>query len=116
MLRMQRGTQINQSIQKTEDSVDTRPGLLPAISISYAGEKNSPIRKGSDSQLYQSYLEQEDSPSKLPGNKAAMTKFFTNKFNRLIPGKSIDVEQQMISEFVRKSKEMDLGVKDFVES
>jgi hypothetical protein len=45
-----------------------------------------------------------------------MSKFFTHKFNRLIPGKSIDVEQQMIQDFVRKSKEMDIGVKDVADS
>lgn len=45
-----------------------------------------------------------------------MTKFLTSKFNRLIPGKSIDVEQQMIQDFVRKSKEMDLGFKEVGES
>jgi hypothetical protein len=73
-----------------------RPSRLPAISSSFAGEKNSPVRKSSDSRLYQAYLENEDSPSKLPSNKALMTKFFTKKFNRLIPGKSIDVEQLMI--------------------
>lgn len=54
--------------------------------------------------------EQEDSPVKLHGKK--MTKFLSHKFNRLIPGRSIDIEQKMIEEFVRKSKEMDITIKD----
>ena len=84
---------------------------MPAITKSIDVTRDSPLDKYSESRLYEAYLENEDSPIK--GNK--MTKFFSKNFNRLIPGKSIDFDQRMISDFVRKSKEMDLGVKEAVE-
>lgn len=37
-----------------------------------------------------------------------MQKFFAKNLNKLVPGSSIDVEQQMLQQFIQKSKEMEL--------
>ena len=37
-----------------------------------------------------------------------MQKFFAKNLNKLVPGSSVDVEQQMLQQFIQKSKEMEL--------
>ncbi len=107
MLRMQRDHQISQS-KYTTLTVDDRPSMLPTILNNFVPDSNSVSRKNSESRLYEAYLDCDESPSRMPNTKVSMTKMIKSKFNRLIPGKSIDFEKQMIREFVRKSKEMEI--------
>jgi hypothetical protein len=87
--------------------IEDRPSLLPAIGNIQTLNSNPPSRKNSDSRLYEQHIDSDDSPTHVPSTKVSMVKLITSKINRIVPGKSIDFEQQMISDFVRKSKEMD---------
>jgi len=96
-----------QKSKQTTLMIEDRPSLLPAIGNIKTLNSNPPSRKNSDSRLYEQYVDSDDSPTHVQNTKVSMVKLITSKFNRIVPGKSIDFEQQMISDFVRKSKEMD---------
>ena len=67
--------------------------MLPKISNNFVPYSNSVSRKNSESRLYEAYLDNDESPSRMPNTKVSMTKMIKSKFNRLIPGKSIDFEK-----------------------